>query len=184
MLRHNEMYEAWAVMKKISLGDNQNLPVQRLSAASLDQWEGTFNPDELYLVGHSMGGAACVRYSRWNHRISLIPSSYMFFATALRRVWTSCQSRKQSCSMCRWLKLLSFPPTHHTTISPMRMTAVPTAVHTIPIFCINSESWTVRHGHLALLETMLSQWSKGQPKGASLLLTIGITSTSVFLVNV
>ena len=131
-----------------------------------------------------MGGAACVRYSTWNYRIVLMPSRYMFFATAPQRVWTPCQSREQSCSMCRWLKHLSFPPTHHITFSPMRMTAVPAAVHNIPIFCINSESWTVRHGHLALLEAMLSHWSKGQPKGASLLLTIGIMNTSVFLVNV
>lgn len=64
------MHEAWAVMKKISLGDIKNLPVQRLSAALLEQWEGTFDPEELYLAGHSMGGAACVSYSMRNRRIS------------------------------------------------------------------------------------------------------------------
>ena len=54
------------------------------------------------------------------------------------------------------------------------MSDIPTAVHDIPILCINSESWTVWRGHLALLEATLSQWSKGKPKGASMLLTIGI----------
>ena len=179
MLRHDEMYEAWTVMKKISLGDIKNLPVQRLPAALLEQWEGTFSPEELYLAGHSMGGAACVSYSTWNHRIWFMSSRYMFFATVPRKVSTSCRSRKQSCSMCKWLNLLLLSATHRATFSPMRMTDVPTTVHDIPIFCINSESWTVWQNHLALLEAMLSQWSKGQPKGASMLLTIGIVITSV-----
>ena len=52
MLRQDGMYGAWAVMKNISLGDIKNLPVQRLSATLLEQWEGTFNPEELFLVGH------------------------------------------------------------------------------------------------------------------------------------
>lgn len=62
------MYETWAVMKKISFGDIKNLPGQRLSVALLEQWEGTFDPEELYLAGHSMGGAACVSSSAWYHR--------------------------------------------------------------------------------------------------------------------
>lgn len=76
--------------------------------------------------------------------------------------------------MCQWSDILIFFPTLSITFSPMRMTDLPTAVYDIPVLCINSESWTVWQGHLARLEATLSQWSKGQPKGASMLLTIGI----------
>jgi len=68
----------------------QEPPVQRLSAALLEQRKGGFNPEEHYMAGHSMGGAACVSYSTWNHRIWFISSRYMFFATVPRKVSTSC----------------------------------------------------------------------------------------------
>lgn len=103
-----------------------------------------------------------------------LSSRYMFFPMAPRKVSTSYQSRKRLCSMCQWPDILSIFPTYSITFSPMRMSDVPTAVHDIPVFCINSESWTVWQGHLALLEATLSQWSKGQPESASMLLTIGI----------
>ena len=72
MLRHDEMYEALAVMRKISLGDIKDLLPQQLSIGLLEQWEGTFDPEELYLAGHSMGGAACVSYSAWYHDSSFM----------------------------------------------------------------------------------------------------------------
>lgn len=181
------MYEVWVVMKRVSLRDIKGLPVQRLSVALLEQWQGTFDPEELYLAGHSMGGAACVSSSAWYHSSSFIAVStrYTFFPTALQKVLTSYRSRRQSCSMRKRSNTLSFCPTHRTALSPMRMTDVPTAVHDVPIFCINSEAWTIWQGHLTLLEATLSQWSKGQPKGSSMLLTIGMRITaSVFLVFV
>ena len=67
VLRHDKMYEALAVMKKISLGDIKNLLPQQLATGLLEQWEGTFDPEELYLAGHSMGGAACVSDSARCH---------------------------------------------------------------------------------------------------------------------
>ena len=69
MLRHDEMYETFAVMRKISLGDIKDLLPQQLSIGLLEQWEGTFDPEELYLAGHSMGGAACVSCLAWHHGI-------------------------------------------------------------------------------------------------------------------
>ena len=70
MLRHDEMYEALAVMIKISR-DIKNLLLQQLSIGLLEQWEGTFDPEELYLAGHSMGGGACVSDSVLYHGSSL-----------------------------------------------------------------------------------------------------------------
>ena len=72
MLRHDEMYEALAVMKKISLGDIKNLLPQQLSIGLLEQWEDTFDPEEFYLAGHSMGGAACGSDSALYHGSSFM----------------------------------------------------------------------------------------------------------------
>jgi len=72
MLRHDEIYETFAVMKRISLGDIKDLPPQRLSIGLLEQWEGTFDAEELYMAGHSMGGAACVSDSACYHGSSFI----------------------------------------------------------------------------------------------------------------
>ena len=68
MLRHDEVYEALAVMKEFhwEISRYQGLLPQQLSIGLLAQWEGTFDPEELYMAGHSMGGGACVSYSAWH----------------------------------------------------------------------------------------------------------------------
>jgi len=137
------IYEELAVMK-ISLGDIKNLLPQRLSIGISEQWEGTFDPEELYLTGHSMGGADCVSCWAWYHSGSFIcPPGIRSFqrSPGSFRPPTNQEGSDVRCirspTLCHFFRLI---PSY---FSPMKMTVVPTVVHDVPVFCNNSESWTV-----------------------------------------
>ncbi|KAF8341521.1 uncharacterized protein EI90DRAFT_1747341 [Cantharellus anzutake] len=145
VFRTNEVYEIYHSFKALVNGDAGNIRSEISgSGHDLSQWKGKIDVDDLYLTGHSFGGATAFAVLRH-------PPPESFEPLPLKSV-------------------LALDPWVDPVPSPGPLPA--TAFERPPLAVINSEGFTLWKEHFKLLRDIVSHW-KTEAGASATLMTIG-----------